>query len=186
MPAMGIYGRKDNIVNPKQGEVLRNEVDKHTVHYFEQSGHFPMLDETEHFLDAVPRIERSMVESDIILLKYWLEVSAEEQQRRLEDRIDDGRKLWKLSPIDLKSYHRWDDYTKARDEMFKASDTSWAPWYVANSEEKRRVRLNVISHLLEHIPYEELPVEDVQLGKRKIGAYKSADYPFKRIPDRYK
>ena len=89
-----------------------------------------------------------MVNSGIILLKYWLEVSPEEQTRRLEARIDDGRKIWKLSPMDIKSYTRWDDYTKARDEMFAASDTAWAPWYVARSEDKKRVRLNIISHLL--------------------------------------
>ena len=97
-----------------------------------------------------------MVESGIILLKYWLEVSPEEQTRRLEARIDDGRKIWKLSPMDFKSYTRWDDYTKARDEMFAATDTSWAPWFVARSEDKKRVRLNIISHLLSRIPYEDV------------------------------
>ena len=89
-----------------------------------------------------------MVDSGIILLKYWLEVSQAEQTRRLEDRIEDGRKLWKLSPMDLESYTRWDDYTRARDDMFEATDTAWAPWYVAQSDDKRRARLNIISHLL--------------------------------------
>ena len=101
----------------------------------------------------MPLFEQLMVKSGIILLKYWLEVSPEEQTRRLEGRIDDGRKTWKLSPMDLKSYDRWDDYTKARDEMFAATDTAWAPWYVARSEDKKRVRLNVISHLLKQVPY---------------------------------
>ena len=100
------------------------------------------------FLSVVPQFEKMMVESGIILLKYWLEVSPEEQTRRLKARIDDGRKIWKLSPMDLKSYSRWYDYSRARDEMFKATDTSWAPWYVAKSEDKKRVRLNIISHLL--------------------------------------
>ncbi len=86
-------------------------------------------EQAEGFLKAVPMVERAMVDSGIILLKYWLEVSPEEQQRRLESRVDDGRKIWKLSPMDIKSYHRWDDYTRARDEMFKATDTPWAPWY---------------------------------------------------------
>jgi polyphosphate kinase 2 len=135
------------------------------------------------FLKAVPLVERSMVDSGIILLKYWLEVSPKEQQRRLEDREDDGRKIWKLSPMDIKSYNRWDDYTRARDEMFRESDTPWAPWFVANSEDKKRVRLNLISHLLKQIPYEELPKPEVKLGKRKIGKYKAVEYPFKTIPE---
>ena len=118
-----------------------------------------------------------MVKSGIILLKYWLEVSPEEQTRRLAARIDDGRKIWKLSPMDLKSYDRWDDYTRARDEMFEATDTSWAPWFVARSEDKKRVRLNVISHLLKQVPYKALPPPKVKLPKRKIGRYKAVDYP---------
>src|SRR5262247_411154 len=111
------------------------------------------------FLIVVPMFEKMVIESGVILLKYWLEVSAEEQTRRLTARIDDGRKIWKLSPMDLKSYSRWHDYSRARDDMFKATDTSWAPWYVARSEDKKRVRLNIISHLLAHIPYEEPPRE---------------------------
>jgi polyphosphate kinase 2 len=140
-------------------------------------------EQADGFLKAVPLVERAIVDSGIILLKYWLEVSPKEQQRRLEDRVDDGRKIWKLSPMDIKSYHRWDEYTRARDEMFKATDTPWAPWFVANSEDKKRVRLNVISHLLKQIPYEELPQDEVKLGKRKIGKYKAVDYPFKVIPE---
>jgi polyphosphate kinase len=137
------------------------------------------------FLEVVPLFEKLMVKSGVILLKYWLEVSPEEQTRRLEGRIDDGRKVWKLSPMDLKSYDRWDDYTKARDEMFAATDTAWAPWYVANSEDKQRVRLNVISHLLQQVPYKALPSEKVELPKRKIGRNKAADYPFKYVPETF-
>ncbi len=106
-------------------------------------------DQARGFLKVVPLFERLMIDSGVILLKYWLEVSPEEQTRRLKARIGDGRKTWKLSPMDVKSYDRWDDYTKARDEMFAATDSSWAPWFVARSEDKKRVRLNVISHLLE-------------------------------------
>jgi polyphosphate kinase len=136
------------------------------------------------FLQVVPLFEKMMVESGIILLKYWLEVSPEEQTRRLEDRIDDGRKIWKLSPMDLKSYSRWDDYTKARDEMFAATDTAWAPWYVARSDDKKRARLNIINHLLSKVPYEEAPREKVKLPKRQKNAkYVSPDYPFKFIPE---
>jgi polyphosphate kinase 2 len=135
------------------------------------------------FLQMVPLFERLMVNSGIILLKYWLEVSPEEQTRRLESRIDDGRKIWKLSPMDVKSYDRWDDYTKARDEMFAATDTEWAPWMVARSEDKKRVRLNVISHLLEHVPYKAIKSDKFKLPKRKIGRYKASDYPFKFIEE---
>ena len=145
-------------------------------------------DETQvrKFLQAVPLVERAMVESGIILLKYWLEVSAEEQTRRLEARIDDGRKVWKLSPMDLKSYSRWYDYSRARDEMFAATDTGFAPWYVAKSDDKRRARLNIIAHLLGKIPYKQAPREKVKLPKRqKAGGYKESDYPFKFVDERY-
>jgi polyphosphate kinase 2 (PPK2 family) len=126
-----------------------------------------------------------MIQSEIILLKYWLEVSPEEQTRRLEGRIDDGRKVWKLSPMDLKSYDRWDDYTRVRDEMFAATDTEWAPWYVARSEDKKRVRLNVISHLLKQVPYKDVKRARVKLPKRKVGRYKAANHPFKYVEERY-
>jgi polyphosphate kinase 2 len=138
------------------------------------------------FLQAVPLVERAMVESGIILLKYWLEVSPEEQTRRLEARIDDGRKVWKLSPMDLKSYSRWYDYSRARDEMFAATDTGFAPWYVADSNDKKRARLNIIAHILDKIPYKQAPREKVKLPKRqKAGGYKDSDYPFKLIDERY-
>jgi polyphosphate kinase 2 len=137
------------------------------------------------FLQVVPLFEKLMIKSGIIVLKYWLEVSPEEQTRRLEGRIDDGRKVWKLSPMDIKSYDRWDDYTRARDEMFAATDTAWAPWYVARSEDKKRVRLNIISHLLEQIPYKSVKAEKVKLPKRKIGRYKAADYPFKYVKEKF-
>jgi len=140
-------------------------------------------EQVKRFLMMTPMVERAMVESGIILLKYWLEVSPEEQERRLSDRINDGRKVWKLSPMDVKSFTRWDDYTQARDDMFAATDSSWAPWFVARSEDKKRVRLNVISHLLAHVPYAVVPAEKVKLPKRKIGRYKAADYPFKYVPE---
>jgi polyphosphate kinase len=146
---------------------------------------FCSAEQATKFLQGVPMVERAMVESGIILLKFWLEVSAEEQERRLRDRIDDGRKVWKLSPMDLKSFDRWDDYTRARDEMFAATDTAWAPWFVARSEDKRRVRLNVISHLLKLVPHKAAPAEKVKLPKRKIGRYKAAEYPFKYVPERF-
>src|SRR5512143_2770660 len=105
-------------------------------------------EQVKRFLELAPLVERAIIESGVLLLKYWLEVSPDEQTRRLEERIHDGRKIWKLSPMDLKSYSRWFDYSKARDEMFAATDTAWAPWFVAHSDDKRRARLNIISHLL--------------------------------------
>jgi polyphosphate kinase len=141
-------------------------------------------EESEGFLKVVPMFEKLMVNSGIILLKYWLEVSPEEQTRRLEARVDDGRKTWKLSPMDIKSYTRWDDYTKARDDMFAASDTAWAPWYVARSEDKKRVRLNIIAHLLSRIPYESPPRAKVKLPKRKVRAQSPAD-SVKIVPEKF-
>lgn len=143
-------------------------------------------EQTKVFLEATPQVEKAMVESGIILLKYWLEVSPAEQTRRLEGRIEDGRKLWKLSPMDLKSYSRWYDYSRCRDEMFKATDTSWAPWYVVRSDDKKKARLNLISHLLDQIPYKELPREKIELPKRqKPGDYEEPDYPFKYVKERF-
>ncbi|AVD92314.1 polyphosphate kinase 2 [Pseudomonas sp. SWI36] len=144
-------------------------------------------EQVDKFLAGVPVFERVMVDSGIILIKYWLEVSADEQTRRLQDRINDGRKLWKLSPMDLKSYSRWDEYTQARDEMFQASDTAWAPWFMANSNDKRRARLNIISHLLSRIPYKDITRDQqVKLPKRgKIGKYKAVAYPFKFVEERF-
>jgi polyphosphate kinase 2 len=140
-------------------------------------------DEVKTFLTVTPLVEQLMVKSGIILLKYWLEVSEDEQTKRLEDRIDDPRKVWKLSPMDLKSYSRWDDYTRARDAMFAATDTAWAPWYVAYSDDKRRARLNIISHLLGKVRYKSVHGEKVKLPKRKAGKYRSPKYPFKVVPE---
>jgi polyphosphate kinase len=127
-------------------------------------------EEAKRFLSVTPQVEKTMVDSGIILLKYWLEVSPDEQERRLRARIDDGRKTWKLSKMDLRSFARWDDYTQARDEMFLATDTAWAPWFVARSDDKRRARLNIIEHLLANIPYERVPQAKVKLPARHVAA----------------
>lgn len=141
-------------------------------------------EQARRFLQVVPEFEHLIVESGTILLKYWLEVSPEEQNRRLEARIKDGRKTWKLSPMDLESYQRWHDYSRARDEMFKASDTAWAPWFVVRSDDKRRGRLNMIRHFLDHIPYESIPAKKVKLPKRQFrGDYEEPDHPFKFVPE---
>ena len=141
-------------------------------------------EQAKKFLAGVPMVEKAMVESGITLLKYWLEVTPEEQTRRLEDRINDGRKLWKLSPMDLESYSRWHDYTRARDEMFAATDTAWAPWYVAHSDEKQKLRLNVLTHILSQIPYKSVKTEKVKLPKRqKDTSYKSPKLTLKYVPE---
>jgi polyphosphate kinase len=142
--------------------------------------------QVKRFLAIVPMVERAMVASGIILLKYWLEVSPEEQTRRLESRIDDPRKTWKLTQMDLKSYGRWHDYTRARDDMFAASDTNFAPWHVVRSDDKRRARLNLITHLLKQIPYKKVAREKIKLPKRgKLGGHRGADYPFKFVKEVY-
>jgi polyphosphate kinase len=143
-------------------------------------------EDTKRFLELTPAFEKIMVDEGIILLKYWLEVGMEEQMRRLEARIHDGRKIWKLSPMDLESYRRWYDYSRARDEMFQATDTAWAPWYVVRSDDKRRARLNVITHLLSRIPYKKLPRDTIELPKRqKAHGYREPDYPYKFVPEKF-
>jgi polyphosphate kinase len=124
-------------------------------------------DEVKRFLTVVPLVEKAIVESGIILIKYWLEVSPEEQARRIESRITDQRKVWKLSPMDLKSFSRWHDYSRARDDMFAVTDTAWAPWYAVRSDDKKAARLNVITHLLSKIPYEEVKRDKIKLPKRE-------------------
>jgi polyphosphate kinase 2 (PPK2 family) len=144
-------------------------------------------EQARKFLAAVPMVERAIVNSGIILLKYWLEVSPEEQTSRLEARIHDGRKVWKLSPMDLKSYSRWYDYSRARDEMFAATDTDFAPWYVVRSDDKRSARLNIISHLLDRIPHKKAPREKVKLPKRqKPGGYREPKYRYRFVEERYR
>jgi polyphosphate kinase 2 len=143
-------------------------------------------EQAEKFLKATPLVEKAMIASGIILIKYWLDVSMEEQTRRLESRIHDGRKIWKLSPMDLKSYNRWYDYSRARDAMFMATDTNFAPWNVIISNDKKRTRLNIISHILKSVPYKDIAAEKIKLPKRqKPGDYEETSYPFKYIKQVY-
>jgi polyphosphate kinase 2 len=141
-------------------------------------------DQAVNFLRSVPMIERFMVDSGIILLKYWLEVDASEQTRRLQSRIDDPRKVWKLSGMDLESYSRWYDYSRARDAMLRETDTEWAPWYIADTSDKKRGRLNIISHLLSQIPYEPLRPRNVELPERRESdGYVEPDLTVRWVPE---
>ncbi|MCO6452577.1 MAG: polyphosphate kinase 2 [Caldilineales bacterium] len=147
---------------------------------------FATDEQVEYFLKYTPAVEQSIVHSGIILIKYWLEVSMENQTARLKARDQDGRKIWKLSPMDLKSYSRWYDYSRARDAMFAATDTDISPWHVVDSNDKRRARLNCISHLLSLVPYEEVPREPVKFPRRQPkGNYIEPDYPYRMVPSIY-
>jgi len=142
--------------------------------------------QAKKFLAGVPWVELALVDSGIILLKYWLEVNPEEQTRRLEARINDGRKTWKLSPMDLKSYSRWYDYSRARDEMFEATDTDYAPWHVARSDDKKRARLNIITHLLGRIPYKAPRQPKVKLPPRqKPNGYRPSKHVLKYVEEKF-
>jgi polyphosphate kinase len=127
---------------------------------------FCSKDEHHRFLDLCPVVEKFIVDTGIVLIKYWLEVGKPEQQRRFEARINDPRRQWKLSPMDIESFRRWYDYSRARDLMLSATDTKLSPWHIIRSDDKKRARLNCISHLLSMIPYEAIPRPKVKLPSR--------------------
>ena len=142
--------------------------------------------QTKEFLEVVPSVEAAMVASGIILVKYWLNVSVEEQARRLKSRIDDPRKIWKLSPTDLKSYRRRYEYCRARDVMLAATDTASGPWFVVDNDDKRRGRLNIISHLLSQVPYEPVPRPEAKLPTRPSPhGYVEPELALRRVPQRF-
>ncbi|MEW4526663.1 polyphosphate kinase 2 [Maioricimonas sp. JC845] len=171
---------------PASGEVVIFDRSWYNRAGVERVMGFCTEEEVKYFLKAAPLVEKAMVNSGILLIKYWLEVGQDEQTRRLKSRINDGRKIWKLSPMDLKSYSRWYDYSRARDEMFEATDTEWAPWYVVRSDDKKRARLNTISHLLSKVPYEEIKREKVKLpARQKPGDYRESDHPIRYVPEKF-
>jgi polyphosphate kinase 2 (PPK2 family) len=142
--------------------------------------------EVEKFLEYIPLVERAITTSGVILVKYWLEISMDVQTQRFEERIHDGRKIWKLSPMDLESHRRWYDYSRARDMMFAATDTRESPWYVVNANDQRRARLNCIAHLLSLVPYEEVPREPIKLPKRQpSGGYVEPERAYHYVPEIY-
>ena len=132
---------------------------EHVMGFVSEEGH-------ERFLELAPKIEKYIVDAGIILIKFWLEVGKEEQERRFQARINDPLRQWKLSPMDIESYTHWDDYSKARDMMLEATDSEEAPWYIIRSDDKRRARLNCISHILSAIPHKKMKNDKVKLPKR--------------------
>ena len=149
---------------------------------------FCTKEQHRRFLDLCPEIEKYIIEGGIILIKFWLEVSNEEQRRRFKARINDPLRQWKLSPMDLPSRARWYEYSRARDQMLEATDTKIAPWYIVRSDDKRRARLSCIAHLLSLIPYEAIPTKPVKLPDRSTkGAYDDEKSIAKRrfIPEKY-
>ncbi len=183
-----MYAQRYLVHLPAGGEVVLFDRSWYNRAGVERVMGFCSEEAAQRFLDSIPQVENAMVNSGIVLLKYWLEVSPEEQTRRLQARIDDGRKIWKLSPMDLDSYGRWYDYSRARDAMFSATDLPFAPWYVLRSDDKRRARLNLIRHLLSRVRY-----QDVTRGKKRVKlpdrqnrkGYRAPDYPYKFVPEKY-
>jgi len=171
---------------PAAGEVVLFDRSWYNRAGVERVMGFATEDQVKRFLRYVPAVERTFADSGIILVKYWLEVSQENQTMRFQERINDYKKIWKLSPMDLESHRRWYDYSRARDEMFAATDTPESPWYVVDFNDQRRGRVNCIAHLLSLIPYEEVPYDKVKLPKRqKPGSYVEPDYPFHYVPQKY-
>ena len=149
---------------------------------------FCSQDEYERFLDYAPVFEKAMVDSGIILIKYWFDVSMDVQEKRFQARVEDPRKVWKLSPMDVQSYDRWYDYSRARDDMIAATNTDFAPWHIVRADIKKHARLNCISHLLSQIPYKDLPRKKVEFGKRSSkGSYEDTALitEFGTIPEKY-
>jgi polyphosphate kinase len=149
---------------------------------------FCTKEEHDNFVENCPKFESYIIKAGILLIKFWLEVGQEEQQRRFEARIDDPLRQWKLSPMDVESYHRWYAYSRARDLMLDATDTKDAPWYIVRSDDKNRARLNCIAHLLKLIPYEDAPHNKVKLPKRSNkGEYDDQATLAQRrfVPERY-
>jgi polyphosphate kinase 2 len=140
----------------------------------------------DRFLKVCPAWERDIINDGVILIKYWFDISQDEQTRRFSERINDPRKIWKLSPMDLESHRRWYDYARARNAMFAATDTPESPWYVVKADDKRRARLNCIAHFLGLIPYEEiLPAKADLPPRQKAKEYEEPDYPYRFVPEKY-
>jgi polyphosphate kinase 2 len=171
---------------PAAGEVVLFDRSWYNRAGVERVMGFATQEQVDYFLKYAPPVERAIIQSGIILIKYWLEVDMEMQAKRFRERNEDYRKIWKLSPMDLQAQARWYDYSRARDAMFAATDTIEAPWYVVPSNDQRRARLNCITHFLSLIPYEEVPREPIKFPRRQAkGDYKDPEYPFRYVPEKY-
>jgi len=171
---------------PAAGEVIIFDRSWYNRAGVERVMGFCSPEQTTKFLEQAPAVEKAMVDSGIILIKYWLEVGPDEQTRRLESRIKDPRKIWKLSDMDLLSYSRWFDYSRARDDMLRETDTSWAPWFIAHTDDKKRGRLNIISHLLSQVPYQPLEHRDIELPARQADEeYVEPQLPLRYVPEKF-
>jgi len=162
-----IYFQRYMAHMPAAGEVVIFDRSWYNRPGVERVMGFTPEDKVKRFLELAPAIEKVLVENGITLLKYFLDVSPEEQERRFEQRIDDPMRQWKLSPMDLESYRRWWDYTEAYNEMISATDSAEAPWWIVPSDDKKAARINCISHILKTIPYERIAYEEPKLGKRQ-------------------
>jgi polyphosphate kinase 2 len=171
---------------PASGEVVLFDRSWYNRAGVERVMGFATKRQVEEFLEYAPSIEQAIIRSGVILIKYWLEVDMEEQARRFKERDTDPRKIWKLSPIDLEAQARWYDYSRARDAMFAATDTSECPWYVVPSNDQRRARLNCISHFLSLVPYKEVPRKPIKFAKPPSrGKYREPDWPYNFVPEEY-
>ena len=173
---------------PAAGEVVLFDRSWYNRAGVERVMNFCTKEEYERFLHYTPEFERAMIDSGIILIKYWFDVGMDVQEKRFRARTEDPRKVWKLSPMDVESYDRWYDYSRARDDMIAATNLDYAPWHIVGADNKKRARLNCISHLLSQFPYEELKRDKVNFGKRSTkGAYDdvAAIAQFGTIPEPY-
>jgi polyphosphate kinase 2 len=171
---------------PAAGEVVLFDRSWYNRAGVERVMGFATPEQVEYFLKWTPPVERAIIASGTILIKYWLEVDMEEQAKRFQERNVDYRKIWKLSPMDLQAQARWYDYSRARDAMFAATDTPESPWYVVPSNDQRRARLNCITHLLSLVPYEEVPREPIKFPRRQAKRdYVEPDYPYRYVPEKY-
>jgi polyphosphate kinase len=171
---------------PAAGEIVIFDRSWYNRALVERVMGFCTKEEVRYFLRVFPEVENALVHSGIILIKYWIDVSKEEQTRRFEARIHHGRKIWKLSPMDLESHRRWYDYSRARDEMLANTDSKVAPWYIVMADDKRRAQLNCIAHLLSLIPYNDLPRRKARLPNRqKPNGYKEPAGRYNYVPSLY-
>jgi len=161
-----LYGQRYISRFPSHGEIVLFDRSWYNRAGVERVMGFCSEEDSLRFLKTAPVFERMIVEGGIQLIKYWFEVGMEEQERRFADRMNDPRKTWKLSGMDVQSYRRWYDYSHARDEMLDATDSDVAPWHIVPADDKRRARLNCIGHLLSQVPYADIEREAVELGKR--------------------